>query len=970
METKLQICAPRTDPKIEPAEMPEDKKFTVGRKLLKHRTAVTGQRALLRVTKSPLDAPCKLILRATAGETKVTFYEDKGEKTYVPIKQVLAITEKFSHENRSGALTPMTMPRTIKVDEVKDLVTGLVFWVDAAVVSKDREVRLQVDAEDVDDMCDAVACTVAKVKLHIKIKRTDLNPLDDAVDFKLTPPGSDVAIVSDLLPKLTGEFTQELEAGYYGLAVTPKTLAEKEMRLMRTEPTHSETSLDVFEDMTVKFELLPPYKSIQCVGYFMRTGAYIGVDNVVTGVYKAATLTTPEITVADDRRTKQRIEALNDIDGRCEIMKDAVVKAYAAGGVKKADPTILKIFMAPEFYFRGKQGAYPLETMSEILTPPKDPVKLHIAALKTELDDPKYNDWLFVLGSAIGAIELDADIQRKEAGEITLVGGVKAYGWTENALPGSAVAAGWKMYQDDSATHHVITGVAVKEAQADFTRQELEFAADLIIPNNKKFGVGTHGAHTVTLVEKKAFFEIDCPSGAPVVNEYLKVGLVAASIEMVDPKGGTIYEVAVNLGTNETLAPGPATVTDGIRPPDAVTIQALNACALLVNHPVGSAVANADFGWRLWAKPGAGPWSLDPAESLHVMEAGSLAAVRLAVSLPSIPVWSAGDTLTLGDLCPFQSVAQEKLVTIDVQFPGPAVIAKGHFFEVGGKAKGLVESSVDLNGNKHQISIWLPMATAHGLNVTDPVTFSTEGTAEILNTALVRKGGTGTPVKSDGGAQKELLVYKETLSGVDFEGRVDLSGASAADSRRAISLYGDATRRFITTVGATGFMGTSANEPGTMMGGVRITETNRSGLGGGSIFTMDGITFGLEVCLDHLAQKLFGYFNGLPLKNPPVARAAVAGEPRIEVQLIPSCGMKIEGPSRCTVANGIIFNVDAHHPPICEMDGIGTLAVDLGYLKLAPPTAATYFKMGEQAEEGWIRVFEEIVKPTKAPFVP
>ena len=90
----------------------------------------------------------------------------------------------------------------------------------------------------------------------------------------------------------------------------------------------------------------------------------------------------------------------------------------------------------------------------------------------------------------------------------------------------------------------------------------------------------------------------------------------------------------------------------------------------------------------------------------------------------------------------------------------------------------------------------------------------------------------------------------------------------------------------------------------------------------------------------------------------------------IEVQLIPSCGMKIEDESKYTVADGIIFNVDAHHYCGCQKDGGGAAATHLGYEALTPGTAATYFETGETAQSGFIEVFEEIDKPTKEPFVP
>ena len=145
-------------------------------------------------------------------------------------------------------------------------------------------------------------------------------------------------------------------------------------------------------------------------------------------------------------------------------------------------------------------------------------------------------------------------------------------------------------------------------------------------------------------------------------------------------------------------------------------------------------------------------------------------------------------------------------------------------------------------------------------------------------------------------------------------------------------------------------------------GGKRITETNRSGLGGGSIFTMDKITVGLEVCLDHLEQKLVTYFNG-SAGPPVVAAAAQPGEPKIQVQLIPSCGMGIKTGSKCTVPDGIIFNVDAYEHG-CEKSGGAAKATKLTKKPLNPAGAATYFITTETALTGSIEVYEPIDKPT------
>lgn len=71
---------------------------------------------------------------------------------------------------------------------------------------------------------------------------------------------------------------------------------------------------------------------------------------------------------------------------------------------------------------------------------------------------------------------------------------------------------------------------------------------------------------------------------------------------------------------------------------------------------------------------------------------------------------------------------------------------------------------------------------------------------------------------------------------------------------------------------------------------------------GGSVFNMDGITFGLEICLDHAATP--GNRNAGRLDNAA----------NIQIQLIPSAGMQI-GTLR-TVTNGIVFNVDGSTPHV------------------------------------------------------
>ena len=67
-----------------------------------------------------------------------------------------------------------------------------------------------------------------------------------------------------------------------------------------------------------------------------------------------------------------------------------------------------------------------------------------------------------------------------------------------------------------------------------------------------------------------------------------------------------------------------------------------------------------------------------------------------------------------------------------------------------------------------------------------------------------------------------------------------------------------------------------------------ISERSASGLGGGSLFNMDGLSYRLEVCLDHRNKRL--------LNNAPV-----------RVQLVPSCGRSIVPAARKLVGN-VLFS--------------------------------------------------------------
>ena len=148
---------------------------------------------------------------------------------------------------------------------------------------------------------------------------------------------------------------------------------------------------------------------------------------------------------------------------------------------------------------------------------------------------------------------------------------------------------------------------------------------------------------------------------------------------------------------------------------------------------------------------------------------------------------------------------------------------------------------------------------------------------EIFNVALVQRGARGA---------ESLVVYKEFISQLDFV------------ERGALFLIHAENRRLQSTAGAR--KPAQRIDDAQRAEGDRLSELNKSGLGGGSVFTIDGITFGLEVCLDHGVGRVAHFYR----------TAAKKGDPRVQIQLIPAWGMDIEQQSVCCVDDGLVFRVD------------------------------------------------------------
>jgi hypothetical protein len=152
------------------------------------------------------------------------------------------------------------------------------------------------------------------------------------------------------------------------------------------------------------------YKSIQFIGYEINTGPIswvIDKDGFIQSVQY------PGINLGATVQGASGGTIPQDIDERCKLMMKAIDAANKAATsneekntkamTKKAtkvttakkdakdDNQVLKIFMAPRFFFRGPQGAYTLEQVRTIIHELQDMVK-----------DSKYNDWMFVFGTIAG----------------------------------------------------------------------------------------------------------------------------------------------------------------------------------------------------------------------------------------------------------------------------------------------------------------------------------------------------------------------------------------------------------------------------------------------------------------------------------------------------------------------------------------------------------------------------------------
>eukprot|EP00429_Kryptoperidinium_foliaceum_P070093 CAMPEP_0176070066 /NCGR_PEP_ID=MMETSP0120_2-20121206/34986_1 /TAXON_ID=160619 /ORGANISM="Kryptoperidinium foliaceum, Strain CCMP 1326" /LENGTH=617 /DNA_ID=CAMNT_0017403705 /DNA_START=1 /DNA_END=1852 /DNA_ORIENTATION=- len=94
------------------------------------------------------------------------------------------------------------------------------------------------------------------------------------------------------------------------------------------------------------------------------------------------------------------VRADRDLFKREEIMLEAINRTFTSTHWDRS-PDTLKVFVVPEFYWRGRHGAYRLD-------PRMASRSRHLVGLvQGELAHPRYDGWLFILGTIVAAQEAD-----------------------------------------------------------------------------------------------------------------------------------------------------------------------------------------------------------------------------------------------------------------------------------------------------------------------------------------------------------------------------------------------------------------------------------------------------------------------------------------------------------------------------------------------------------------------------------
>ncbi len=526
-----------------------------------------------------------------------------------------------------------------------------------------------------------------------------------------------------------------------------------------------------------------------------------------------------------------------DIKKLCTIMKNAVMTAYdelnkLTEGQRQQDQRrriargsmntvvtnpVLTIFMAPEFFFRGPDGAYPLEKIETILP-----------EMAKTVQDPKYKDWLFVYGTAVGYRKIDETI--------TKIASYRVYNSqtviSPDTLSSDEEYTGWLVREYVKAN---VTGVT-KEPSGDFrlslaTTEDFSWCTCLSLVHGEgerteEFDIKSHtddrangkwivvvGARTTPI---QSGWTAELSAGAASVQEVEKDGFDAvlnAQVEKITRAGEGTAQITLDTQND----PGACRHVQFIRPDGTKT----------TTFPI--------LGWK---KDGLNTMIMIKSANQRRLPKCPEAACHCAAFVPD------GAEPEKCGTCAHYHV-------MDPVVQGWGVNLRQRVFLLKGPSR-----------------LYTPGRMLQLTRKPDAAE------TEVFNVAQVQRGGAGA---------RAIAVPKRNYSSIDYIA-VEKWSPAKGKMEKTGKFYIEGEERTL--------VDTEKMAPGG--------KSVESDMSGDPVFTIDGCTIGLEVCLDHLTKRLEEFYAS------PVA----AGKPKPQIHLIPSWGMSIgRGPVVCKT-NGIAFNVD------------------------------------------------------------
>jgi hypothetical protein len=582
-----------------------------------------------------------------------------------------------------------------------------------------------------------------------------------------------------------------------------------------------------------------------------------------------------------------------DIESRCQIMVDAIQNAQKNGNVETSEK-VLKLFMAPEFYFRGKGGSYKVEQIPKITQ-----------RMLQETGKFEYVDWLFVYGTAIGEIahEDKPGVNKRYGGPgFVLQHNCRIDDIAPDPEPWVKVTS----KAGDRMDASLKTGVTWKVKQGAEVEEVAAFDK-----NAGKITLKTRNA--LKLVKSAVLLEPDAHNCqiediGPDPETWIKVTSKAADYLDTSLKTGVAWKVKqdakigevtafdkttgkITLTSRTTLKKGPAFLLE----PEVVGCNIEDIAPEPWIKVVSKAADRMDASfksgviWKVKQDAGSEEVAAFDKNTGHVTLKTWKALKRGPAFLLEPEVW----ILSTSDVPP------DTKLTLWTSY-GSRILDKPKPWNViqdGTTAE--VISKPTQSGDNWEVTVKGKPSFKPGLaQLEEPLG------SEIVNTALVQKGWPAhCPCKRQ---LKQAVIFKERISHLDFIGPHGFDDKKWEDLPTRLIEIDNIDRVPLPPEGSTDTLGRNPNPQGQSSTwkdkeGQEHTvgsEVNLSGQGGGSVITVDGITFGIEVCLDHGKGRLRDYYNANAQK----------GEPLLQVHLIPSWGMTIYNPK--TVDKGLIFNVD------------------------------------------------------------